>query len=149
MRYQRFTDRYLVRLESGEPLAQTLVRLLTDEAIEFAAISGAGAVRSVRLGYWNAERERYEYRDVAEQLEVVSFEGNAALKDGTPFLHLHGAFGRRDFTLIGGHIQDATVYPTMEIWLRTEAMPVRRTRDAATGLDLLDLPEHASAARRS
>jgi predicted DNA-binding protein with PD1-like motif len=104
-------------------------------------VSGAGAVEWARLGYWNPDTRAYEYRDFPEQLEVVSFQGDASLKAGEPFLHLHGVFSRRDFSTVGGHIKEARVRPTLEVWLRTEATPVRRARDVASGLDLLDLPE--------
>jgi predicted DNA-binding protein with PD1-like motif len=98
-------------------------------------------VRWARLAYWNASTKKYEAREFDQQMEVVSFQGNAALKDAKPFLHLHGVFGLSDFTVIGGHIQEATVHPTLEVWLRTEDVPVRRAEDPSSGLDLLDLPE--------
>ncbi len=145
MRFQQFGDSYLVRLEAGEMLIAGLTEFLRTQKIEFASLTGAGALEWVRLGYWNAETRAYEYREFSEQLEVVSFEGNASLKDGEPFLHLHGVFGRRDFTTLGGHIKEARVRPTMEVWLRVEHVPVKRTRDAASGLDLLDLPEREPA----
>jgi predicted DNA-binding protein with PD1-like motif len=140
MRFQRFGDRYIVRLESGEAVFETLVAFLQAQDVEFSNVSAAGAVRAVTLGYWNAATKEYEYRDVEEQLEVVSFQGNSSLKDGKPFLHVHGVFGRRDFTVYGGHVKEATVHPTLEVWLRTEDVPVRRAHDEASGLDLLDLP---------
>jgi predicted DNA-binding protein with PD1-like motif len=140
MRYQPFGDRYIVRLESGEDVIQTLLAFLRRESIDFANISAAGAVASVRLAYWSAEARAYQERDFEEQLEVVSFQGNAALKDGKPFLHVHGVFGRPDFSVIGGHVREARVHPTLEVWLRAEAVPVRRVREDTTGLDLLDLP---------
>ncbi len=141
MRHQRFGERAIVRLESGETVIQTLAAFLRTEGISFANISAAGAVSLVRLAYWNATTRRYEEQEFGEQLEVVSFQGNAALKDGEPFLHLHGVFARRDFTTLGGHVKEARVHPTLEVWLRTEDVPVRRAKDEATGLDLLDLPE--------
>jgi uncharacterized protein len=141
MRFQRFGDRYIVRLESGESIIDTLTEFLRSERVEFANLSAAGAVSWVRLGYWNAETRAYEYREFDEQLEVVSFQGNSALKDHTPFLHLHGVFGRRDFSAVAGHIKEARVHPTLEVWLRTEDVPVQRAPDPATGLDLLDLPD--------
>jgi predicted DNA-binding protein with PD1-like motif len=143
VRYQRFGERYIVRLETGEPIIHTLTGFLQAERIEFANLSAAGAVNQVRLAYWNAETRAYEEREFQEQLEVVSFEGNAALKDGAPFLHLHGVFGRRDFSPIAGHIKEARVHPTLEVWLRTEDVAVRRAHDSTSGLDLLDLPRQA------
>jgi uncharacterized protein len=151
MRFQRFDDRYIVRIESGEPLIDTLTAFLHTEQVEFADLSAAGAVSWVHLGYWNAQARAYQYREFDEQLEVVSFEGNCALKDGAPFLHLHGVFGRHDFTAVAGHIKEARVHPTLEVWLRTEDVPVRRAHDSASGLDLLDLPDrmHPSATSKA
>ena len=139
MEYQQFGERYVVRVASGEGAIETLTRFLKQQKIEFANVSAACAVAAVQLGYWNARTSQYEYRDFNEQMEIVSFQGNATLKDGAPFLHLHGAFGRHDFSVVGGHIKEARVHPTLEVWLRTEDVAVRRSRDQATGLDLLDL----------
>ena len=147
MRFQRFDDRYILRLETGEPVIETLAAFLRGQEIRFANVSAAGAVEWLRLGYWNPRSAQYQYRDLEEQLEVVSFQGNAALKDGAPFLHIHGVFGRQDFSVYGGHVKEARVRPTLEVWLRTENVPVRRTRDEATGLDLLDLPQGTGQAR--
>ena len=145
MRFQRFQDRYIVRLESSEEAIQTLTEFLRTEGVDFATVSAAGAVSWVRLGYWNAQSRQYEYQEFDEQLEVVSFQGNSALKDNAPFLHLHGVFARRDFSVVGGHIKEARVHPTLEIWLRTEDVPVRRAHEPRSGLDLLDLSEGVTA----
>jgi predicted DNA-binding protein with PD1-like motif len=131
----------MLRFESGEPAMETLTRFLSDQGIAFAFVSAAGALQWVQLGYWDAAKRSYDYRDFNEQLEVLSFQGNTALKDGKPFLHVHGVFGRPDFSVIGGHIKEGRVHPTLEVWVRTEAATVRRVRDPATGLDLLDLPD--------
>ncbi len=146
MQYQRFEDRYIVRLESGEAVIETLTRLLQAEDIQFASVSAIGAVRQAQLGYWNAATGEYEFSDFEEQMEVVSFGGNCSIKeDGPgqfkPFLHIHCVLGRRDFSVIAGHLKEAEVHPTLEVWLRTEQSPVRRARDPESGLDLLDLPE--------
>jgi predicted DNA-binding protein with PD1-like motif len=141
MRFQQFDERYIVRIEQGELVIDGLTDLLRREGIEFASLSAAGAVQWVNLGYWNADSRTYSYRDVYEQMEVVSFLGNASLNDDGPMLHIHGVFSRKDFTVLGGHVKEARAFPTLEVWLRTEEIPVRRVRDAASGLELLDLPE--------
>jgi predicted DNA-binding protein with PD1-like motif len=147
MRFQQFDGRSIVRLDPGETLMGTLVGFLQSQGIEFASLTAAGAVEWVQLGYFNPATRSYEFREFPEQLEVVSFEGNASRKDGQPWLHLHGVFGRRDFSTIGGHIKDLRVRPTLEIWLRTESVAVRRIHDQPTGLELLDLPTSGSQTR--
>ena len=141
MQFQRFGDRIQVRLESGERVMESLLGLLGDEGIGFAAVNGLGAVREVRLSYWNADTRQYETHDVVEQLEVVSLIGNVTVNDTQPFLHLHISLGRRDLSLFGGHFNDAVVHPTLEVWLHPEERPVHRTRDEATGLAVMELPE--------
>jgi uncharacterized protein len=139
MKSQQFDDRFVLRLEPDEPVLECLVAFLGANDVGFANVSAAGAVKRVRLGYWDAGQKQYYYRDFEEQLETVSFQGNASLKDGKPFLHIHGVFGRPDYSVVGGHVKEAWVNPTFEIWLRTERLDVRRVHDQSTGLDLLDL----------
>ena len=141
MRVQRFDERFIVRIEAGERVVATLLEFLRREAVGFANLSAAGALSSARIGFWDPARRAYAYTLFDEQLEVVSFVGNASLRDGEPFLHLHVALGRADLSVVGGHLQEAVVNPTIEVWLRTEDVGVRRATDPQTGLELLDLPK--------
>lgn len=139
MQFERFGNRIQVRLESGDRVMESLLRLLRSESIGFAALTGLGAVRWVRLSYLNADTKSYETHEFEEQLEVVSLVGNAALREGEPFMHLHIALGRRDLSTFGGHFNEAIAYPTLEVWLQPEDRPVHRIHDEESGLALLDL----------
>ncbi len=85
MRFQEFGHRYVIRLEEGEPVMQTLIDFLEQQHIGFTNVSAAGAVNGVCLGYWDAAARQYHYREFREQLETVSFQGNGSLKEGKPF----------------------------------------------------------------
>jgi predicted DNA-binding protein with PD1-like motif len=141
MIFQRFGNRFCVRLESGDEVVESLTALLKAEDIGFAVVSGLGAVRYVRVAYLNVDRREYEAHEVEEQLEVVSLIGNAALRDGQPFLHLHAALGRRDLSVFGGHLQAAIAHPTVEVWLQPEQEPVERMFDESIGMAVMQLPE--------
>ena len=139
MQYRKVGDAYILRLLSGERAIATITEFLTDIGAGFAYLSGIGAVRWVELAYWNASTEEYEHHKVSEQMEVVSLAGNCSLRDGKPFLHVHGVFGRRDYTTLGGHVTEAEVHPTLEVWLRPDPTPILRTQDPDSGLFLLRL----------
>jgi uncharacterized protein len=141
MIFQRLGDRLMVRLESGDAVVESVTRLLAAEGIGFAVVSGLGAVSHVRLAYLDVDRREYEAHEIAEQLEVVSLTGNAALRDGKPFLHLHATLGRRDLSLFGGHLQEMIANPTVEVWLQPEAEAVRRVFDESIGMAIMQLPE--------
>jgi uncharacterized protein len=139
MQEQSFDGRHVLRLEAGEEAISTLIDHLADDPDRFGFLSAAGGVRRVKLGYWDAATKAYQHREFEEQLEVLVLQGNISLKDGRPFPHLHAVFGRRDFSTIGGHVVEAEVYPTLEVWLRTERARIERRKDPESGLDLLDL----------
>jgi predicted DNA-binding protein with PD1-like motif len=142
MRFQRFGDRFLVRLESGDRVLESLNALLRAERIGFAWINGLGALRWVRLSYWNAQTLEYEPHEYEEQVEVVSLIGNAALRDGDPALHLHISLGRADLSMFGGHFNEGIVHPNLEVWLRPEQGEVVRALEPEFGAaPLMQLPE--------
>ncbi len=146
MQFQRLDRGYIVRLHSGEPVIKTLTAFLRGEGVSFAAVNAVGAVEWAQLAYWNAETQAYEYKTFEEQAEVVSFQGNCAEKDGGPFLHIHCVLGRQDYSVVGGHLKEACAHPTLEVWLHTTTVVVKREHDDATGLDLLQLDETTPAA---
>jgi Predicted DNA-binding protein with PD1-like DNA-binding motif len=142
MQYQRFDHRYQLRFQTGERLMATLLEFARHEGIEYAALSGLGAVSGVSLAYFSDETRQYETHDIDEQLEVIGLTGNVTLKEGQPFLHVHATFGARDLSVRGGHVMEATVKPNLEIWLTRGTEAVVRLPDEDSGLWLMALPEH-------
>ena len=141
MQFKRSGRRYQLRFESGEKVIETLFQFLEAQAIGHAALSGLGALRHATVSYWNAQTKEYEYHDLYEQMELVSFVGNVSLKDGLPFVHAHVALGRSDLSLVGGHFNEGIVHPNVEIWLQPERKAVHRALDESCGLYLMNLPE--------
>ena len=141
MHFQQFGDRFQLRFESGEALSEPLLGWLGERHIGFAAMTGLGAVKSATVSYWNARTQTYEQHVLDEQLEVVSLIGNATIKEYAPFTHIHVALGRRDLSIVGGHLNDLVVHPNLEIWLRPEAATVQRTLDESCGLYVMDLAD--------
>lgn len=143
MHFQRFENRYQVRFASGESVVEPLLHWLESQNIRFATLSGIGAVRSARVSYWNAETREYEPHHLEEQLEIVSLIGNATIKEGKPFLHIHVALGRSDLSVVGGHLNDLVVHPNLEINVQPEATEVQRVVDEGSGLWIMKLSEDA------
>lgn len=141
MRFQTFDTRLQVSLASGEEVVASLIALLRTQDIGYAAITGLGALSRVRLAYWDSASQEYEEHVLEEQVELVSLVGNAARRDGEPALHLHASIGRRDLSLIGGHLMEAIAHPNLELWLHAEEGSVVRQVDPACGLPLMQLPQ--------
>src|SRR5687767_7076057 len=108
---------YLLVFSSGDEVVSTLTAFARDSKILAAHFYALGALERATLAYWNRETKAYEDIPVDEQVEVVSLIGDvtAGVK-GEPRIHAHASLGRRDGSLQGGHLKNAVVHPTLELF---------------------------------
>lgn len=139
MRDTHLGDTWIVRLTTGEEIAGAITRFAAERRIDAGVVTGIGAAYDVVLGYFDRATREYERRTFTDDMEILSLAGNIALKEGQPFAHVHVTLGRRDFTTIGGHLFEAKAGATCELVVRPLAGPLRRVKDEATGLYLLDV----------
>ncbi len=129
---------YVVALEIGEPVMETLTSLATELNLIGSSIVGIGGFQHVTLGYFDWERSNFIQNVIDEQVEVLSFQGNIAEgDDGKPKLHVHVVLGRSDATTRGGHLVEGTVRPTLEAIITESPEHLHRRHDQKTGLVLL------------
>jgi uncharacterized protein len=139
MRATRLGDTWIVRLTTGEEIGAAIVSVAAAEKIDAGTVLGIGAAYDVVLGYFDRETRAYERKTFAEEMEILSLSGNLSIKENRPFAHVHVTLGRRDFTTIGGHLFEGKAGATCELVIRPLAGYLRRVRDEATGVFLLDV----------
>ncbi len=131
---------WLVRLDKGERLVETLTEFIKQEKIGGAWVSGLGAAQSAELGFYDLDKQAYNWQKLDQLMEITSIQGNVAWQDDLPVLHLHGTFSDRNLRAFGGHIKELQAGGTVEVLLhRWYKGQLNRSMDAATGLNLLDL----------
>ena len=124
-------------LKSGAKIPDDLVRIARREKIATALVEAIGGVGSLDLAYFNRRTKRYEEHHYDEFMEVTGMVGNITTKDGSPFLHLHGTFGRRDMSVVGGHVLQASVLPILELVITRTTNRALRRFDEKTGLNVI------------
>lgn len=139
MYYERQDDSYVIRFEEGEVFPDRLLDFIASESIEAGTFSGIGAFKKFEIAYFDTTRKEYDDREYLEQVEVLALAGNVALLEGEPLVHVHATLGRRDYSVMGGHLRSGVVCPTLELTLRTFPEPIERKIDPAFGLPALDL----------
>lgn len=125
------------RLKKGEDLLEGLQGVIEQHGITAGIVTGIGAVSSARIACLNQQTKQYEEKAFQEAMEIVSLHGNASLKEGRVFAHLHVALSRADFSVLGGHLLPGnTVYAFEFEILRLEGESFSRHFDEETGLFL-------------
>lgn len=125
--------------DKGDEVVAGLQRFAQEHGLNASRFSAIGAFEGAVLGYFDWERKDYERIPVAEQVEVLSLNGDIALDGDAPKVHAHTVLGRRDGSTVGGHLLEGTVRPTLEVLLVESPGYLRKRPDPETGLALIDI----------
>jgi predicted DNA-binding protein with PD1-like motif len=133
VRYFVLGPTYVVRLDAGEKIIETLKALCERDAIGGAFFSGLGGVNEAEIGHFDPALKDYTWAKLSGPREIVSLTGNITKIDGRPFIHAHIALGDNTFAVRGGHLKEAVVSMTCEIILTRFRDDIGRKKDEASG----------------
>jgi uncharacterized protein len=128
---------YAVVLDTGDEVVGELGKFVREQEVEAASVTAIGGFRRAVLGYFQWDTKQYKHIAVEDQVEVLSLLGDVAVGDDGPTLHLHAVLGRADGSVVGGHLLEAHVRPTLEVILIQPPSYLRKRKDPETGLALI------------
>lgn len=137
MEYQRFDQTIVLRVARGEEILSAIEELAKTENIQLAQVQGIGACDKVEIGFYNVDQQVYHPHAYQEDLELTNLTGNITTKDGDYYGHFHANFGREDGQVIGGHLNEAWVSGTAEIFISIIDGQVDRVKDDQTGIFII------------
>lgn len=128
---------WLLVFDPGERVVEGLTSFAREHEVTGARLWGIGAFEEAELGFYRADRKDYDRFTFAEEMELLSLNGNLGVLDGAPRVHAHVVVGRAGGGAAGGHLFEALVGPTLEVFVVEAGMALERALDERTGLPLL------------
>lgn len=139
MIYKRFDDKLVIRLLKGDKLVESIKKILEKENIRAGSISGIGATDKLDVSVFDPKSKEYNNVIYNEDLEITSLVGNISKKDKEVYTHLHIVCGRNDLSTISGHLNEADISLTAEIFVNIINEKIGRVFDKNLGINILDL----------
>lgn len=130
--------KFLLRFDKNEDVVEGIPKFMKEQGTTACVFNGLGSALEIELGYYNKNSKEYERKSFKEDLEVISLVGNGSLIKGEPAIHAHGSFGRKDYSVIGGHVFKLITLATCEIYLTKLEGNLKRKKDSNWNLNLLD-----------
>ena len=130
---------HAVILDSGDEAVAALGKFVQERRIEAASLSAIGAFERAVVGYFDWAKKDYKRIPVEEQVEVLSLLGDVAVAEGKPTLHIHAVLGRSDGSVVGGHLLEGRVRPTLEVVFVEPPAHLKKRKDPETGLALISI----------
>lgn len=134
------TRTFAVALVNGEPLMKSITRFAAEHGLAASEFTAIGAFASAQLAYFDPDKRGYIDIPVDEQVELASLNGRitrAEVADGDPHLHVHCVVSRPDGSTIAGHLMEAVVRPTAEVFITDSPTELHRRTDPESGLPAL------------
>lgn len=139
MVYRKLGNVLAVRLNRGEEIVSSLTKVCEKERVACGSIAGIGAVGHVVLGLYRVEEQNYHSHVFDGEMELTSLLGNVSEMDGRVYLHLHATVAKDNGSVLGGHLNEAVVSGTGEIFIRLLDGTIGRITESGYGTESVRL----------
>lgn len=137
MKYIIDKDTIYLRIDKGEEVCSSLLKIAKELNINSASISGLGASNEFTVGVFDLDKREFIGNNFKTEYEITNLTGNLSLKDNLPYLHLHGTFANLK-EVVGGHVTKCIISLTAEMVIKKTSKKINRIFDNETGLNLWD-----------
>ncbi|MFW6272766.1 MAG: PPC domain-containing DNA-binding protein [bacterium] len=138
MKYKKFNNNYILRIDKGEEIVESLFEFIKIEKIKLANVSGIGASNHIEMGLFDTKEKKYYSKVFKGDFEITSLLGNISTMDDKPYLHLHISLANKDQKMFGGHLNKAIISGTLELFITAIDNKIDRKFDNDVGLNLLE-----------
>ena len=136
MLYKQSGNTYMIRIDAGEEIVESLKKLCEDEQIRLGRVEAIGATDHAAVGVYDLEKKEYYPAKIDEFMEIASLNGSITAMDGKPYIHLHATLADRHHVIHGGHVLEMRVGATCEMFVTVFDGAVNRQKDEALGINL-------------
>jgi len=117
MEYVIKNDKGIIRLDKGDELFSSLKKFALENDVRCASVQGIGATDDLTIGVYDLNKGEYVKRHILGNREILSLSGNLTMMNGENYVHVHIVTqGQEDFA-IGGHLFNANISMTAEIFV--------------------------------
>ena len=137
MKFKKFGNKWVVSINIGEEVVETLRKFCKDKQIKLGTINGIGAVKGATIGFYDLETKKYYPKELNGGYEITSLLGNISTMGGEVYLHLHINLADSTYNTFGGHLNSAVIGGVGEIIIEEIEGEIERGFNEEVGLNLL------------
>jgi predicted DNA-binding protein with PD1-like motif len=129
---------YAIILAKGDEVMSGLTDFASQNKVTSGSFTAIGAFSHATVAWFDDARKEFKLIPIKQQVELVSMIGDIALVNDQPAVHTHVSVASSDGTVRGGHVINAFVFPTLELFITVYPTELHKQLDEATGLKLID-----------
>lgn len=134
---KKINNKILVRVDKGEELVESLMKVCKEYNVKLGTISGIGATNKVKVGLFDVEKKQYFSSEFDRNFEITSLLGNVSTMNNETYLHLHINVCDDKHNCYGGHLNYAYISATFEGFIEIIDDEIDREFSEEVGLNLM------------
>lgn len=139
MKYIKNENVIVARLDIDDEIIASLETICKENDIKSARVHAIGAVKNATVAMFDFAKGDYNETKLDRFMELLSLEGNVTRMNGETYIHLHASFGDSEGKAYGGHLKNAVIGATCEMFIEPLENVVNRIKDSDTGLNIFDI----------
>ena len=152
VRSVNLTQAFVARFTPEQDLFGRLKEIMDERSLDrIVVLSGIGSLEEVTMRDLKDGIQRPISLDKTNEIirkgpfELLSLEGSVVPMDGETVVHLHGVLGMPDGSVIGGHLFEARVFTTLELFVAAiDDTDLHKLPSTVTGLNEYHVGREAS-----
>jgi predicted DNA-binding protein with PD1-like motif len=130
---------YCLRIDKGEEIIASITKCCKQHKITSGYFSGIGATNNLTIGIFNDKTKKYTSHTLKTFMEITSLVGNISTKDNEIYLHAHINVADHSLIVKGGHLNQAIISVTGEVFITKCNKKLVRQFDKQVGINLLKI----------
>ena len=136
MQYRQFGKTWMLRIDVGEEIMGSLAEMCEKEGILLAQVNAIGASDHAVVGVYDLREQQYHREELDGFMEIAGLSGSVTAMNGKPYIHLHAVLADQRNVLHGGHLIEARVGATCEMFVQELDGTVTREKNGELGINL-------------
>ena len=136
MQYKQFGSTYMIRIDLGEEILESLKEVCEAEHIRLGRVEAIGAADHAVIGVYDPAKKEYYPEQIDRFAEIASLNGSITAMEGKPYIHLHATLADQDHVIHGGHVLEMRVGATCEMFVTVFDGEVTRQKNEELGINL-------------
>lgn len=132
---------FLIRLDRGEKIIQSLQSFCQKNKIQGGFFYGIGAVDNAEIAHYDVATKKYSSKKINQALEMTAILGNVGFFEKEIIIHAHVNFADKQMKVIGGHLVEAEISGTGEIFF-VKLSKLTKKYNQETGLKLFEFKKN-------
>ena len=138
MEYKKYGNTFIIRLDIGDEIVESLNKIVKNENIKLAQINGLGGTSDFTIAVRNHLTKEYDPVKYTGRYEIVNIHGNVTTLNNLSHLHIHMGCGNEKGEYHGGHLINCIIGATAELFMTVYDGEIKRKTDEKTGLNIFD-----------